>query len=401
MLIGIFYILLFGPIPLLLKRKPPPYTKSDLVSILLPVFNDGDILEKNLQNLVQLKYPNLEIIVIYSERSTDRTEEVALAFAEAHENIYALSENVSKGHALNLGIDQAKGEFLLFLDSDVFIYDGFIEQTLSHFTDENIKIVNAYCLGLNARQNLVTTLNWSINSYSTFFGIGSNKFLKHIFFAGYGAIWRKNALLEAGKFLENTYIEDAEICLRANSTFPEWKGIFDDQIYCYQYYSTDFRSFYLQLMRWTSGNIKYVAKGVLKVKGMGIRQKFLYISQFLMGTLFPMIGLYSMGMGIVQFFANFFYPDISFGGGLFFFLISIISLFITFISMLIFIYPKYRNNPQIKMSRKSILFSVFVIMYLVGIIFGVVSLNSMKNIVTKKDQDTFFKVDKSKIQIKE
>ena len=153
------------------------------------------------------------------------------------------------------------------------------------------------------------------------------------------------------------------------------------------------------MLRWTSGNLRYVLKAIVQIKSMGVRQKFIYISQFLLGTLFPMIGIFSSGMMIVQFFANFFAPNIHFGGGLFFFLMSILVLIISFISLMFYAYPKYHGKSRVHLSLKFILFGIFVNIYLSGLIFGIVSLNSLKEVLTKKKEAKFFKVDKSSLPL--
>ncbi len=404
MLIGLFFLMIMGVIPLFLKsnsRNKDIYY-GELVSLIIPVFNDGDILEKNLENLLKLKYPNFEIIIVYSEKSTDNTQEVALRFARKYENVRAYSENISKANALNIGIEKAKGEFLLFLDSDSLILDGFIEDALSYFDDDDIKLVNGCPIGLNATQNLTTRLCWSITNFISFCGIGANKLFKHVGFQGFGGIWRKSALIECGMFKVDSATEDSELNLRISSKFPKWKGVFGNHLYCYYYYPTDFTALYLQLERWSSGNLSYISHLLKNIFGnfkMGFRHKFIYISQFTMTILLPIISWVSIGMSIVQFFVNFFEPDISFGGGLFFFLLGIISLIISFLVMLIFTYPKYYGDSRIKLSKTYIIIGVFGIVYLIGLIFGIASLNALKRqFFKKKTSEIFYKVDKSNIQ---
>ncbi len=153
-------------------------------------------------------------------------------------------------------------------------------------------------------------------------------------------------------------------------------------------------------MRWTKGGYRYVAKGLLQISGMGIRQKYIYISQFLLTIIFPIFALFSIGMGLVTFFASFFNPDLSFGSGLFYILLSGILLVISFVTMIIYTYPKYHSNPRICLSRKFILIGIFVIVYVIGVIFAIVSLNSIKDILRgEKEGEIFYKVDKSKVQL--
>ncbi|MHA1264955.1 MAG: glycosyltransferase [Candidatus Helarchaeota archaeon] len=398
-MITLFYGIVIGIVPLFIKRKSEKYTGNALVSIIIPVFNDGIILEKNLQNLLKLTYPNYEILVVYSKKSTDNTEEIALSYAEKYDNIKAFPEEVSRAYALNLGIDKAKGEFILFLDSDIFVFNDFIECALGYFRDDNVKLVSSCFLGLNATQNIVTRVSWALSNVIAFYGVNSSKLLSNIAFMGFGGVWRKDALIEAGKFSEDSVIEDAELNLRVNKKFRGWRGIFDDQLFCYQFFPTDFKTLYLQQMRWNLANIKYTVKGFFSIGGMGVRQKIIYISSFLMVILIPMITYFSLGMIFVQFFANFFQPDISFGGGVFYFILGVIAFFLSFGTMIFFIYPKYRGRSHVRLSRRFIVIGIFVIIYLVGVIFAVVSLNSLKNIITgNMTEKMYVKVDKSEYQ---
>lgn len=395
MIIGFTYTILFGLIPLAFRNKPQVYEGSDLVSILIAVFNDGEILEKNLENLVKLTYPNYEILVIYSTKSTDRTEEVALHYASQYPNIQAIPESNSKSNALNMGIDRAQGEYIVILDSDTFIYDGFIERALAYFSNPNLQLVQGFIISRNSRQNLVTHLAWVFSVYFAFMQVGEVKYFHGFRFSGHGAIWRKRALVEAGKFALNTLTEDHELNLRLTAKFPHWKGVVDEQLFCYDFFPTKYTTFYLQQLRWVTGSIVYSLKGLRYIKTMNWGQKFLYSAGFLLGTVFPLISWSSMGMSVVQFFANFYYPNVSFGGGVFMFLLGVFTLIISFIIMFIFAYRTYYRNSMYKVSLTYILIGILGIMYLFGLVMAVVSMNSLKLIVQKKANERFVKVDKS------
>lgn len=398
-LISIIYSILFGLIPLGIKRRQTidnSCCNTELVSILIPVFNDGDILEKNLQNLVKLRYPNYEILIVYSEKSTDRTQEVALRYTNSYPNIRMFAENISKGNALNIGIQNAKGEFILILDSDTFIYDGFIERAMSYFVDENIKCVTSVWLGLNASQNLITTVQFAMTSNMNFYSVGTSKYMKNVGFGGFGGILRRSALIECNGFVI-TPSEEAEFSRRVNIMFPKWRGICDDQLFCYQYFTPDIKTLYLQQVRWTKGNWKYNLKGIGKFFSQTIGRKFINLSSLFMVIVFPMFGIFTTGMSIVQFFANFFVPNLNFGGGVFFFLLSQVALYLGFTALFLFIYPKYRGQSAVILSRKRIFIAVFLIMFVCGFIFGIIALNSLKELLTQGKRDVFIKVDKSNL----
>jgi cellulose synthase/poly-beta-1,6-N-acetylglucosamine synthase-like glycosyltransferase len=399
MVIGIIYTILFGLIPLFIKRdrKSPNLCQiQQLVSIVIPVFNDCGILEKNLQNLLKLDYSNFEILVVYSTKSTDRTEGVALNYASEYPHkVRAIPENVSKGNALNVGTANARGEIILVLDSDTFIHNGFIERAMSYFVDEKVKSVSSVWLGMNATQNLVTLVQFAMTSNMNFYSTNMAKYLNNVGFCGFGVFLRKSAILECNGF-STVASEEAEFTYRSNKLFPKWRGILDDQLFCYQYFTPSMISLYLQQMRWTKGNWKFNLKSLRNTFSQSIERRFIGISTFLMVIIFPLFGLLTMGMSIVQFFANFFVQNLSFGGGLFFFLISQVSLFFGFAILLVFIYPKYRGESAVMLPRKTIFIAVFLIMFVCGFIYGIVALNSLKELITQK-KEVFVKVDKSNI----
>ncbi|NVM52217.1 MAG: glycosyltransferase family 2 protein [Candidatus Helarchaeota archaeon] len=399
-LIALFYAILLGLIPFFLKREPKEIPQeSPEISIIIPVFNDGEVLERTLKNLLKLSYPGFEILVVYSEKSTDRTEEVALEFAQKYDHIQAFPENVSRGFALNLGIDNAKNEFLLFLDSDTIIFDGFIERALSYFSDENIKLVSSVFLGLNTTQNIVTMMGWSMMANMNFYAVGTNKYVRDINFTGFGGMWRKNALIECGKFALNTPSDEAEITHRVLTDFPKWKGIYDENLFCYQYYPADFKSLYIQQIHWMTGKLRYALGAIRKMSGMSLIQKFIFLSAIFMIIIFPLFIWFSMGMSFVQFFVNFFQPNISFGGGIFFFILGIVSALFAFTTLFIFTYSKHRGKSRVFLSRKFILGGIFFIMFICGIFYAVIALNALKEVVSKKKKrEIFIKMDKSELK---
>lgn len=95
-----------------------------LMSIIIPTYNRDDSLPKVLSKLLSqedmLRDNNVEILVV-DDGSTDRTREIADEFAEKFSlNFrYFHQENTGSASARNLGIKEAQGEILLFLDCDI------------------------------------------------------------------------------------------------------------------------------------------------------------------------------------------------------------------------------------------------------------------------------------------
>ena len=99
---------------------PPP------VSVIIPARNEEAEIGVLLKNLAAQDYPALEVIVVDDE-STDRTAEIVRQFARTHEDLnLVLLEGrppepgwVGKCHAMQQGLEQAGGGWLLFLDTDM------------------------------------------------------------------------------------------------------------------------------------------------------------------------------------------------------------------------------------------------------------------------------------------
>ena len=92
---------------------------TDLISIVVPVYNTSVYLPKCLDSLLNQTYPNIEIIVV-NDGSTDNSAEVCNQYAKNHPNKIIVQHTVNRGlsAARNRGIDIAKGDYIGFVDSD-------------------------------------------------------------------------------------------------------------------------------------------------------------------------------------------------------------------------------------------------------------------------------------------
>lgn len=91
---------------------------SDLVSIIVPVYNTGEYLIPCLQSLCDQTYKNLEIILV-DDGSTDGSGGICDEFARRDSRIRVIHQkNGGVSRARNHGLDMAAGEWILFVDSD-------------------------------------------------------------------------------------------------------------------------------------------------------------------------------------------------------------------------------------------------------------------------------------------
>ncbi len=92
-----------------------------LVSVIIPVYNVQDYIEPCLRSVLDQTYPNLEILCI-DDGSTDKSVEIIkkLTYDDFRVTLIQI-ENHGQGYARNLGLQNAKGEYIFFLDADDFI----------------------------------------------------------------------------------------------------------------------------------------------------------------------------------------------------------------------------------------------------------------------------------------
>lgn len=102
----------------------PPAESLPSLSVVVPARNEADELEPALRSLLEVEYPEIEIIAV-NDRSTDATAEVLerLTMASPRLRVFHVTQLppgwLGKTHALHIGAQQARGAFLLFTDADV------------------------------------------------------------------------------------------------------------------------------------------------------------------------------------------------------------------------------------------------------------------------------------------
>ncbi len=91
------------------------------VSVIVPVFNVEAYLNESLDSILNQTLNDIEIICI-NDGSTDNSLNILETYAKKDKRIKIISkENEGQGVARNVGLDDAQGEYISFVDSDDFI----------------------------------------------------------------------------------------------------------------------------------------------------------------------------------------------------------------------------------------------------------------------------------------
>lgn len=113
---------------------------SPLISVVIPVYNIEKYLERCVKSVCDQTYQNIEILLV-NDGSTDSSGELCEKLAQQDNRIRVFhKENGGSSSARNLGISQAKGEYIGFVDSDDYISENMYEILLSAIREYQVQI---------------------------------------------------------------------------------------------------------------------------------------------------------------------------------------------------------------------------------------------------------------------
>ena len=97
------------------------------ISVIVPVFNVENYIERCMRSLLKQKLKRIEIILV-DDGSTDRSPQICDQYAADYEYVKVIhKKNEGLGKARNSGLDMAVGEYIVFVDSDDYLADDALE----------------------------------------------------------------------------------------------------------------------------------------------------------------------------------------------------------------------------------------------------------------------------------
>lgn len=140
--------------------------KKNFFSIIVPVYNGEKHIENCIQKLLKQSYDNYEIIVV-NDGSSDKTSEIVSKYVLSHDKIRLINkENQGVSVARNVGIENAQGDYILFVDSDDYLDENALN-TLDSLLEQrkcDLLIYGFTVLGSSNRFNDTETLKVMIEN---------------------------------------------------------------------------------------------------------------------------------------------------------------------------------------------------------------------------------------------
>ena len=114
------------------------------LSIVIPVYNAEYSISRTISSIVSQDYHNIEIIII-NDGSTDQSFEICQKIALKEQRIKLFSiQNSGVSYARNVGIEQAKGKYITFLDADDYYCNDFLKVITSELEINTQLIIYGY-----------------------------------------------------------------------------------------------------------------------------------------------------------------------------------------------------------------------------------------------------------------
>jgi glycosyltransferase involved in cell wall biosynthesis len=210
------------------------------ISVVIPARNDHDNLKKCIESIKASRKEPLEILVVDDASDTDLRK----FLQEDKVSVIRLNEQNGPAHARNIGAHAARGDIILFLDSDVFILKDTLENITYEFKDKG--------------EDAVIGVFDDYRQYKSFFGDYKNLWMKYsyeniyeraaLFYTSLAAI-KKDVFIKTGGFNENYKRPSTEDTAFGNVLWnngirplinPEVKAIHKKEYSFYGILKTDF-----------------------------------------------------------------------------------------------------------------------------------------------------------------
>ena len=113
---------------------------NELISVIINVYNAEKYIKKCLESIINQTYKNIEILII-NDGSTDNTLNICKSYNDERIRIIN-QENLGLSLSRNVGIDNAKGDYLYFVDADDFVQNDVIEYLYQLIKKYDVKMAS-------------------------------------------------------------------------------------------------------------------------------------------------------------------------------------------------------------------------------------------------------------------
>ncbi|MEM2507019.1 MAG: glycosyltransferase [Nitrososphaeria archaeon] len=169
------------------------------VTIIVPFYNESNIITLKLENLAKLKYPREKLqIILVNDASTDDSLDRVLRYKELSPYEFVVVNNYAhsgKVESLNRALLYAKGDIIVITDADTFLSPDILYRTMPYFADSSIGAV------ISREELIKPDISWVSKTEKKYFDlvyglvkVAQSKVHSTIIFHGGFAAYRRSVL---------------------------------------------------------------------------------------------------------------------------------------------------------------------------------------------------------------
>jgi cellulose synthase/poly-beta-1,6-N-acetylglucosamine synthase-like glycosyltransferase len=232
------------------------------VTIQLPIFNEQFVIDRLVEAVCAIDYPQDKLEIQVLDDSTDETTEVASGIvaryaALGHPIVYIHRTNRHgfKAGALDAGLKVASGEYIAIFDADFVPPPDWLMKVIHHFGEPDVGMVQTRWTHLNRDYSLLTRIEAILLDGHFVLEHGARARTGDFFnFNGTAGMWRRRAISDGGGWQHDTLTEDTDLSYR--SQMAGWRFKYLPEVECPSELPIEMTAFKTQQARWAKGLIQ-------------------------------------------------------------------------------------------------------------------------------------------------
>ena len=230
------------------------------VSIIVPAYNEGPVIESSIASLLELRYPYYEIVAV-DDGSTDDTYQRLQKLEGNHYGVKVSvyrKENSGKADTLNYGIRRSSGPIIVSMDSDSRLSPEALRYAVRHFRDPyvgaiagNVKVINRHNIWTKLQAlEYIEGLNIVRRAQGYFRTVNV--------IPGPFGIFRRSVIERVGGYDSDTFAEDFDLTVKILA--DGWKIHYEPMAIAYTEAPEALLDIIKQRYRWTRGILQTLRK---------------------------------------------------------------------------------------------------------------------------------------------
>lgn len=183
-------------------------------SVIIPVYNRPDEVDELLQSLTQQSFKDFEVIVV-EDGSSIPCQKVVESYQELLEIHYYNKSNSGPGQTRNYGAERSKGDYLIVLDSDCILPEGYLAAVEAELQREPTDAFGGPDRAHDSFTDIQKAINYSMTSFFTTGGIrGGKKKMDKFYPRSFNMGIRRDVYHSLGGFSRMRFGEDIDFSIR-------------------------------------------------------------------------------------------------------------------------------------------------------------------------------------------